>query len=468
MDLSEGTLRQLIAGGESGTVEFKIKGPRPGELAERMCGMANSRTGGIIIFGVADEAGDVMGLKKPNDTIDVVLRAARTVKPPVVLAADGPQLIRLDGHNLVLAQIPANNGTLYQASGVFWIRKGTNTIPMSSDEVGAHLHASGALSWETALCQNATLDDLDDVRLEQYLGLRSEQSRQMRRQTTREELLVRLGCAGRDPQTGVVRPTNVGVLLFGYDPQLLIPHSEVVCVRYDDDVGMTQSQDRQILAGTALELIDSAADFVTRAVRVTAEIIGFSRVDMPDYSVVALREAVVNAVAHRDYSIAGEAIRIFVYTDRIEVHSPGLLPPGVSLAELTALRARSHPRNPVLVQFLRDVPGYMERIGAGIRLMVNEMVLRGLPTPTFVEQHEFVVIFRNGYRRLASTAAEPLNARQLLGLRLIQTRGSITSREYVEATNVSERTALRELRELVERGIIVVRGRTRSARYFLP
>ena len=77
------------------------------------------------------------------------------------------------------------------------------------------------------------------------------------------------------------------------------------------------------------------------------------------------------------------------------------------------------------------------------------------------------MIFRNGQVSTVQTAS-PLNARQLLGLRMIQERGSLTSREYVEATGVSERTALRELREMVERGVIVVRGRTRSARYFLP
>ena len=125
--LSEPAIRQLIADGESVAVEFKIKAPRPAELAERICGMANTRTGGTIIFGVADASRDIIGLKNPNQSIDLALRAARMVKPPVAFVADGPTVYTVDGHPLVVATIPANDGTLYQSSGVFWIRRGSHT-----------------------------------------------------------------------------------------------------------------------------------------------------------------------------------------------------------------------------------------------------------------------------------------------------------------------------------------------------
>ncbi len=317
------------------------------------------------------------------------------------------------------------------------------------------------------MCRRATLDNLDSSRVEQYLAFRTAQSRQNLRHTSRTDLLVGLRCAAPDPQSGELRPTNVGMVMFGIAPQWHIPQTEIVCVRYADDLGVRRYEDRQIITGTALEMIDAAERYLAGAITVVGEIIGFKRIDKPEYPIAALREAVVNAVIHRDYSREGEAIRVFIYADRIEVHSPGLLPPGISLDDLRALRAPSRPRNALLAQFLRDVPGYAERIGAGIRLMVNEMQLLGLPMPEFVEQHEFVVTFRNG-RSGVSEASTALNARQLLGLRLIQERGSITTREYVDATRTSERTALRELRDMVERCIIVVRGRTRSARYFLP
>lgn len=131
-------------------------------------------------------------------------------------------------------------------------------------------------------------------------------------------------------------------------------------------------------------------------IRVGATIRGFYREDEPEYPYEALREAVVNAVVHRDYSRSGETVRVFMYADRVEIRSPGALLPGVSLDDLVALLVTSVPRNPVLAGLLRDMPGYMERIGSGIRFMLREMEALGLPLPEFSEHFDFVVTFRNG------------------------------------------------------------------------
>lgn len=249
MSLAEPAIRQMLADGESVAVEFKIKAPRPAELAERICGMANGR-GGTLLIGIADATGEVVGLEKPNDAIDIVLRAARTVKPPVTLVAPGAEVCLLDGRPIVVAQVPLNDGELYQAGGVCWIRRGTHTVPMTTTEIAEHMNATGALRWETQLCPNTRLDHLDAALLERYLAFRTERSRLNLRHTPQEELLLGLNCAARDPQTGDVRPTNVGVLMFGYDPQFHIPQSEVVCVRYKDSLGAGKYVDRKIISGS--------------------------------------------------------------------------------------------------------------------------------------------------------------------------------------------------------------------------
>ncbi len=112
----------------------------------------------------------------------------------------------------------------------------------------------------------------------------------------------------------------------------------------------------------------------------------------------------------------------------------------------------------------------MERIGSGIRLMVNEMRHMGLPDPEFVEQHEFVVIFRKG---AGGEGAGPgitgtMNTRQLTGLQIVQQRGSISRGEYQEAPGASARTALRDLNDMIARGILTTRGKTKALRYYLP
>jgi ATP-dependent DNA helicase RecG len=452
---------------ETGLVEFKIQAPRPAELAERICGMANTRTGGTILFGIENAERAVVGLARPHETIDRIWTALRLVKPAVPLRDEEPVLCRFRGAQLVALQIAPNTGELFQAGGIFHIRKGSQTVPMTKEEIETRLAAFGTLPWEERLCPEATLDDLDAKLIEQYLAQRGTSGRRTRAYLALEEILIGLHCARRDPLSDTVRPTHAGILLFGRDPQFHLPYSEVVCVRYADSLGVGQYLDRKTFTGTLPELIDQTAEFLTRHIRVGAQIQGFRRIDLPEYPREALREAVVNAVVHRDYTATAESIRVFYYPDRVEVHSPGLLPPGLTPQDLAALRAPSRPRNRLLAQRLRDWPGYMEQVGSGIRLMVHEMRGMELPDPEFIEQHEFVVLFRNG----TVPAGDPqsrLNPRQMIGLRIVQEKGSISTSEYVVATGAAERTALHDLRDMVDRGILATRGKTRTVRYYLP
>ncbi|MDQ6694636.1 MAG: ATP-binding protein, partial [Chloroflexota bacterium] len=157
-------------------MEFKIKAPRPGELAERMCGMANTRTGGTILFGVEDRTGRLVGIEHPGDSIDNILRAARLLKPKLALLPPGPSTYKVGDVQIIAVQVPPNDGTLYQAGGVFWRRQGSHTIPMSSEEVEAHLNTYGSTHWETMLCPRAVLEDIDFSLVERHLSYRAERS----------------------------------------------------------------------------------------------------------------------------------------------------------------------------------------------------------------------------------------------------------------------------------------------------
>lgn len=114
---------------------------------------------------------------------------------------------------------------------------------------------------------------------------------------------------------------------------------------------------------------------------------------------------------------------------------------------------------------MRSRLGYMERIGSGIRFMMSEMRALGLPDPEFIEHQDFTVTFRNG---TPESASADLNERQQLGLQIVRERGSISTGEYCSATGVAERTGLRDLQDLVTKGLLVARGKKRGSRYFLP
>lgn len=462
--MDEETLRQLIAGGETPTVEFKSSAARPADIAERMCGMANNRAGGVIIFGIEDATRAIVGIRDPSLTQDHILRAARMIKPPVTLTETSVQRRVLDGQTLVTVEVPANTGRLYQYNGACFVRRGTTTVPLSVEEINAYLNAYGASRWELAFTRNATIEDIDTEAVDRYLGYRAQRSRHRRRHSSLDQLLLGLEAAAPDEQTGDLRPTNAGMVMFGYDPQLYLPQSEVVCIKYADPLGVRRYIERKNFHGTLPELVDQASAFLRQFIRVGATIRGFYREDEPEYPYEAIREAVVNAIVHRDYSRSGETVRVFMFPDRVEVRSPGGLLPGIILDDLVAMRVTSHPRNQILAGFLRDIPGYMERVGSGVRFMINEMREMGLPDPEFSEHFDFMVVFRNGE---SAEASNDLNPRQQTGLQLVRDKGSISTSEYVAATGVPARTAYRDLQDLVERGLLVVRGKRRGARYYL-
>ena len=394
MDIA--SLITLIQSGETSTTEMKVAAPRPSDLAERICGFANA-LGGIIILGVVDKTWEIVGVKNVSETLDTLLQAARLCKPVVRFEPPQPQVFELEGKKLVIAHIPPNEGTLYQAGGVCWIRRGTYTVPLTVSEIEEFLYTRGVMAWETRPVEKATFADLDTNLIELYLAQCPGRSRIAGRLSNVEDILVNIGCAIKthdEAKQTIIRPTNAGLLLFGYDPQLFLIQAEVVCVLYKDAMGKQRYADRRILQGTITSQIDQAEAFFRQYVPVPARMEGFHRIDEPDYPIEALREAVVNAIVHRDYSLQGEAIRIFYYPDRIEIHNPGILMPGIKLEDLQQGKAHSKPRNPILASVLRDLPGgYMERVGSGISFMIQQMRELGRPDPQFREQGEFVATF---------------------------------------------------------------------------
>lgn len=283
------------------------------------------------------------------------------------------------------------------------------------------------------------------------------------------------------------------MLFFGRYPQDHIPQSEVVCVLFRETVGASRYADRKIVMGTLQNVIDETEAFLNRYIAVGARIEGWKRIDIPEYSVEVLREAVINAVVHRDYSRRGERVRVFYYPDRVEVHSPGLLLPGISIEQMERREVQSKLRNPILAGLLSNIPGYIEQIGSGIRFMLDETGRMELPAPQFREMSEFIVTFQKApalrapepgpqYKRgtlweehedtlqkvvVQDRRAEQVEKRLIQALQYVQEYGFITNGIYRQLTGVTDRTAHRDLEKLVERGRLKGIDQRAARRYVL-
>jgi len=283
-------------------------------------------------------------------------------------------------------------------------------------------------------------------------------------------LLERIGAAVQWQHHLV--PTLAGVLFFAPDPQHFYPSLTITFLRF---AGTTTARpdpeaplylDNREFRGPIPAMIEAARAAVFQHVGRRAVVLGFRRQEVPDYPEIAVREAIINAVAHRDYTRVGSFIQIRLFDDRLEVQSPGGLAGGLTVNDLVH---EQYTRNPRIMRLLEDL-GYVERRGVGIDEMIAATQKVGLPRPAFEDRGTSFWVTLYGpaasavvrdYMRLG------LSDRQVQAIAYARERGRITNREYQVLFNVSERTALYDLTELVDKWVLLPISSGRGRYYIL-
>ena len=456
----------LLKGGESNHVAFKGSDLRPAKLAETLAALANS-DGGVLILGIDARLRSASGLEDPAQATRSLAEAARMCNPPMVLPL--PEEVTLaDGRMVLVATVPDGLPHVYDLDGRYLARAGAQNRALGADALKRLFIDRGQISYETLAVRGATFADLDPDKVSRYLAIvRPSLS------GSAEEILRDRGCLVQQDgqQDGVWAPTNAGVLLFGRTPPR---HAQMILVRYPGR-GPSDQFLRQEVQATLPEAVAEAQMWLLANMRKGSRLEGSGREDFTEYPEEAVREAIVNAVAHRDYSIEGEGIRVAMFSDRIEFYSPGRLPGHVTLDNLMDER---YSRNPVIVQVLSDL-GLIERLGYGINRMMQQMAEWNLQPPVFKETPAgfMVTLLGPGDRMVVQKPArgdvelwarQGLNERQIAGLRFLTEHESITNREYRElAPDVTDETARRDLADLVDRNLILKVGDKRATYYIL-
>ena len=454
-------IERLLQRGEHERVAFHTGGTEAElhKVVESLAAMANG-TGGTILFGV-DKGGQIRNLADdPNLLIQKILTQISRCTTPAL----SPRIDLLDikqGSILVIHVLPAANPPIMMR-GIAYQRRGSQNVEMTRYELDRSMHVIPQ-TFDRRPIPSASLNDLDEGHLRRYIRQRQDAYPQSVPLIGSIKELWQEVQAVTLTEEGYV-PNVAGILFFADKPERWIAHARIKLARFQGTAPIAFI-DRKDDCGTLPELVDLAESFIRRNTRMASRVVGFESIQVTEYPYPALREALVNAFAHRDWELRREAVQVNIFDDRIEVHSPGepLLP-------LDQLEGAHATRNDHLCYLFKDI-GEMEQYGTGIAKMRHLMQEHGLQPPRFEKQGPiFKVTFYGPGERILELFDDPtervdlrslgLNARQIEAMRILRNQAkAISNAEYRQMFGISDRTALRDLNRMIDLGLVRRVGR---------
>ncbi len=368
-NVNRNNLSEMIALGEGTTLEFKRSGASG--LGQEICAFANS-SGGRILLGITDD-GDIVGVSDINRLKSDIQNIAHTADPPIRVD------IELLESSVLCVKIPPQREKPYAFGGRFYFREGANSRKMSRDETLGFFHQQGLIHYDETICHKFSLDaDLDETNWNLF-RTRANIPADM----PPEIALKNLHLADQNSKV-----TNAGAWLLAKDIRKFHSSATISCALFmgTDKVKIL---DRRDFHGDVYSTIDETMSWILSKINVEFIIEKLKREERPELPEKAIREAVVNALAHRDYRSTAN-VQIYLYSDRLEIVSPGGLPAGMTEADLGV---KSVPRNPLLFDLLYRMNA-VEHIGSGIIRIRNLCSEHGVAQPIIeVSENWFTTIF---------------------------------------------------------------------------
>ena len=388
---------------ETQTIELKaaVQGC-PTRLYDTLSSFSNQDEGGILIFGV-DESDNyaVKGVYDAHDLQKKITEQCKQMEPSVRALFT---VCDIDGKTVVSAEIPgvdiSERPVFYKGVGRIkgsYVRVGESDEPMSEYEIYSYEAFRKRIRDDIRMVDNAKLNMIDEKRMTDYLSAVKNERKNLADHVTESEILELMGITNN----GI--PTLAGLMTFSKYPQAYFPQLCITAVSLPGtEQGMVGNDgerfiDNKRITGAIPDMLEEAVEFVRKNSR-TKTIIDNNglRADKPEYPVTAVREAILNALVHRDYSVHTEnvPIRVEMYRDRMEITNSGGLYGQISVDALGKVRPET--RNAALANML-ELLKVTENRYSGIPTMLREFANAGLPAPVFSVVHgEFKVVMKNG------------------------------------------------------------------------
>ena len=358
MNYTKKEIIEIISQRENSAVKFKDDAVRPESLAKEIVSFANT-TGGTILIGV-DDNGEISGTSKQEEW---VMNIARNNLNPAISCEATDFLIK--DRRILVVDIPKGKNKPYQTlDGKFYIRVGSTNRQATQSELMRLFQQSGFLHFDLNPIEKASFKSLNQSKLDRYF----------------EQYGVEFAAEEKDDKLRILRntdilneeniPTVAGILIFGINPQRFLPFARITFAHFVGSEITEELIDKQNIEGNLDEQIDKSLSVIKNNFLNSSKIEGAKRKSLNEsYPDKVFRELLVNAVVHRNYSITGSAIRIFMFDDRIEFISPGKLPNTVTIEKIKA--GVSYAVNPVIVKFMENLR-YIDKLGRGIPMICKE------------------------------------------------------------------------------------------------
>lgn len=444
---------------ESSILEFKQALPQNNQIAKTLIGFCNQH-GGKIVVGVHDD-GTIIGLSE--DEIEYALEyldqmVYKATCPPIIPKVYAQTIS--DKMVLIIEVASGMNKPYYlQKEGLehgTYIRLGRSTLKATADIIEELKWEAHGLTFDTMPLYQAKMKDLNIAKIKTFFKT-SKGSKKI--PSDFELALIAYNLIVREHAH--TYPTIAGILLFGNEPDAFFSEAYINCTRFAGNEG------REALAtldcyGTLMEQFHEAYNFVLSKLHRSFTIKGPIRQEEFEIPEVAVREAIINALIHRNYNIKAP-IKIAIYDNRIEIFSPGSFPG--PLTSKNVMMGLTYLRNTAIAKVFREV-GYIEKLGTGFLTIFNSYKQRELRTPEIIDGENFVkCILPRATENFPSLKIEGDELKKILELFHYATELSIS--DIMKSLGISRATAGRRLKELAKQESIKKIGSGTSSRYVL-